>query len=68
MTAAPDPTAGGMSGGNELILLQVKIPRALVRRVDHIAIELGGHRAVAVVHLLELGLARWGYQSPQKET
>ena len=41
---------------SELILMQVKVPRDLVKKVDHIAIELGKPRAGAVEHLLMQGL------------
>jgi len=48
------------SGG--LMLLQVRVPRELVKRVDHIAIELGTGRAAAIVHLLTLGILNSPYR------
>lgn len=46
------------------VLIQVRIPRALVKQIDHAAIELDCDRAGAVAYLLERGLERVGYQSP----
>lgn len=46
------------------VLIQVRIPRALVKQVDHAAIELNCDRAGAVAYLLERGLERVGYRDP----
>lgn len=41
---------------NEIVLLQVRLPRELVKRVDHVAVELNTHRPGAVQYLLEKAL------------
>lgn len=52
---------------DETMMLQVRVPRALVRKVDIIALEMGKARAVAIEHLLTLGLEAVGYRSPMGE-
>lgn len=37
-------------------MLQVRIPRDLLRRVDHVAVEMEASRAAAVARLLRAGL------------
>ena len=45
-----------MSEGDRVVI-HVRLPRGLVKRIDHAAVETGEDRARAVERLVELGLS-----------
>ena len=45
---------------SETMMLQVRVPVGLIKRVSHVALELDANRSVAVIYLLERGLAATG--------
>lgn len=59
--------SGGVPVSEDRMMVQVRLPRDLVRAVDHYAIEVDEYRAQAVERLLRAGLEAIGYRYQQPE-